>query len=209
MFDRRRGTRLGVVTAVALAAVMTMGQSTFAATTTLNNGRTSVVLSTEFLGALTTLGVAPGVVKPGKLKGTTLIFPVPAGAVDLATAKGEIHHTGGITLTAGATSVQLLNFTIDTTAPRPVLTGVVTVNGTLIGRVPLFDLQLPQLQLPLQPSGNAVAISNVGVTLSAEAAAALNGIFDVAAFEAGLPIGTATVDVRAGTPKAKKLQADR
>jgi hypothetical protein len=206
MANGRRSRRPGVATAAALALILAATQAGMASTTTLNNGRTSVALSTEFLGALTALGVAPGVIKPGKLRGTTLTFPVPAGAVDLSTAKGEVQHTGGLTLTAGGTVVQLLNFTVDTTTARPVLTGVVTVNGALVGRLPLFDLALPQLTLPLEPSRNEVTIPNVGVTLSAEAAAALNSVFDVSAFAEGFPIGTATVEVRAGSPKARKLE---
>jgi hypothetical protein len=199
--DRRTAGFVAVI-----AALFVLGQqAVFAAPTpTLAGGRTSVELSADFLGALTTLNVTPGRIKPGKLRGTTVSFPISAGALDLETARGEIHHTGGLTLTAGTTEVQLLNFTIDTSGDQAVLTGVVTANGSFVGRLPLFDLALPALTLPIQPQGNAVVIPNVGVTLSDEAASALNGVFGVTAFAGGFNIGTATVDARAGTPKANK-----
>lgn len=194
------------ILAVALAAMLAVGQTTALAgpTPTLAFGKTSVQLSADFLGAVTALGLTPGRIKPGKLKGTTVSFPISGGALDLATARGEIHHVGGLTLSAGGTTVELLNFSIDTSGERPVLTGIVTANGNLVGRLPLFDLALPQLTLPIQPENGRVVIPNVGVTLTAEAADALNQVFGVQAFVEGFNIGTATVDARAGTPKIVK-----
>ena len=196
-----RHTFAAVTFAVALALV-SVGTTPAAPSATLASGRTSVSLSAELLGALGTLGVTPGTVKPGKLNGTTVSFPISGGVVDLATARGEIQHTGGLTLTAGATEVRLLNFTIDTAGATPKLTGAVVVNGSYVGRLTLFDLALPELALPIQPSGNRVTIPNVAVTLSAEAAGALNEVFGVSAFAEGIPVGTATVNLRAGTPKS-------
>ncbi|HMZ80736.1 MAG TPA: hypothetical protein PLL06_13620 [Acidobacteriota bacterium] len=180
-----------------------------AGTATLAGGKTSVTLSTDFVGALTTLGVAPDRVSPAKLKRGIASFPIPSGALDLSTAKGEIDHTGGLTLTAGSTRVQLLNFVIDTTGTTPVLTGLVVVNGTLLGRLPLFDLALPALTLPIQPGANGrVTIGNVGVTLTETAAGALNQVFGVTAFVKGFNIGTAVVDATPGAPKTGKRAAE-
>ena len=168
----------------------------FAQTVPVASGRTSVTLSSDFLGALTTLQVRPGVAGQGRLVGAVASFPITQGSVDATNARGEIFHTGGITLDAGtSTRVQLLNFTIDTSGNSPILSGVVLVNGSLVGRIPLFSLRLPAgLALPLAPRGGAVVdLNGVGVLLSRDAADALNGVFRVTAFVQGFNIGTANV----------------
>ena len=160
-------------------------------------GRTSVTLSSGFVSALHTLGLTPGVVRPSDLEDGKVAFPVTGGVIDLQTARGEISHSGGLTLTAGSTEVRLQSFTIDTTGSSPVLTGLVIVDNKLVGRVPLFNLQLPAgLSLPLKPSTEGVLhLKGVGVTLTSTAAAALNGVFKTNAFAAGFEIGTANVYV--------------
>jgi hypothetical protein len=80
---------------------------------------------------------------PTRLKQGTVNFPVVAGAIDLTNAKGELIHSGGLTLSAGGTKVQLQSFTIDTASAQPVISGIVSVNGQLLGRLPLFNLVLP------------------------------------------------------------------
>lgn len=168
----------------------------FAQTVPVASGRTSVTLSSDFLSALTTLQVRPGVAGQGRLVGAVASFPITQGSVDATNARGEIFHTGGITLDAGtSTRVQLLNFTIDTSGNSPILSGVVLVNGSLVGRIPLFSLRLPAgLTLPLAPRGGAVVdLNGVGVLLSRDAADALNGVFRVTAFVQGFNIGTANV----------------
>jgi len=102
-------------------------------------------------------------------------------------------HSGGLTLKAGDTKVALQSFIIDTTT-KPVITGLVVVNGKLLGRVPLFDLTLPAgFSLPLHLKENRLVLKGVGVTLDAQAAGALDAVFHVNAFTAGFPIGTAQV----------------
>jgi hypothetical protein len=158
-------------------------------------GSTSVRLSQDFLGALTSLKVTPAAIAPGRItpskKGVFASFPITAGAVDLGTVKAEIDHAGGLSLTAGSTRVELSAFIIDLAGNRPVLTGLVTVNDNLLGRAPLFDLALA----PRSISGNDdfLKVDNVAVTLSQEAAEALNAVFKVDAFVPGFPIGTAFV----------------
>lgn len=165
-----------------------------APTALLTDGKTTVTLSNDFLAALGTLRVSAGTTGEGALRSGVASFPVTGGALDLATAKGEINHTGGLVLSAGTTRVELLSFNIDTTTSRPVLTGLVTVNGDFVGRLPLFDLELPTLTLPLQPQAfNNLFLPGVKVTLSAEAAQALNSVFGVTAFTQGFNIGTASV----------------
>jgi hypothetical protein len=162
-------------------------------TAQLAGGTTRVVLSTELLAALTALSVTPDRIKPGKLKNGIVSYPIEAGAIDLEDLRGDIFHSGGISFTAGETVVELRNFLIDTQA-APVLTGLVSVNGDLVGRVDLFDLDLGEAP---QIRGRRIVIEGVDVTLTDDAAVALNDIFNVVAFEEGLLVGEATVDTKA------------
>lgn len=83
----------------------------------------------------------------------------------------------------------------DTAGDAPVLTGSVKANDSVVARIALFDLALasaPQAR-QLRRYGT-LQVDDVAVTLSAEAASALNDVFGVTAFAAGLPIGTARVN---------------
>ena len=116
----------------AFTAVLALACTAFAQETRIvESGETTVALSSDFLDALTSLGVAPGVITPTQLNRTTVDFPINGGALDLKTAAGNVGHTGGLTLSAGGTVVAIQNFTIDTTAKSPVITGLVVANGTL------------------------------------------------------------------------------
>ncbi len=178
---------------------------TAAPTANLSDGRTSVTLSNDFFTALNTLGVSAGTIGAGTIRGGVASFPITGGAIDLANAKGEINHTGGLSLSTRTVRVELTSFNIDTLGSAPVLTGLVTANGNLLGRVPLFRLTLPQLTLPLQPGAfNTLFIPGVRVGLTPEAATALNQVFSVTAFVADFNIGTASVFAQA-SPNRRRL----
>lgn len=179
-----------------LTAVLALACAAFAQETRIvESGETTVALSSDFLDALKSLGVTPGVVTPTQLNRTTVNFPINGGAIDLKTAAGNVGHAGGLTLSAGGTVVAIQNFTIDTTAKSPVITGLVVANGTLVGRINLFDLALPKnFNLPLvEYRATLVDLSGVAVTLNGAAAAALNQAFKTDAFASGFGIGTARV----------------
>jgi hypothetical protein len=181
-----------MLAASALASTNALAQ----ATVQVGAGVTSVALSSVFTGALTSLGVTPSPLAPATLTGATANFPVTGGAVDADTAKGEIDHSGGLILTAGSTVVTLSNFDITYSGgSHAVLSGIVTANGTLLGRYALFNVAAGAT-LPLTPkNGFYVYVPNANLTLSATAAGLLNGAFNVTAFTAGIPIGTADVSV--------------
>jgi hypothetical protein len=186
--------KTGLVVAVSLVATAAFAQQT----KTVEGGVTSVALSETFTGALTSLSVTPGVVAPSRLREGVAFFPIVGGAIDLDTAAGNIVHSGGLTLTAGSIEVRLQSFLIDTTATPPVLTGIVVANNKLVGRIPLFHVVLPSgFSVPLKAQdGFILQLKGVGLTLSANAATALNGVFGLSggqAIPAGLPIGTASV----------------
>jgi len=158
----------------------------------LLHGGTSVELSSGFIGALTSLNIAPGKVFPARIRNGIATFPITDGTLDRQTLRGEIAHNGGLTLTRGATKVKLKSFTIDTTGTGIVLTGLVSANGSVVGRIPLFDLTLPT-NSSLFFDIERVDLDNVSVTLRSEAAGALNAVFATNAFVAGFNIGTARV----------------
>jgi hypothetical protein len=187
MSESKLKTALAITFVLALASTSAFAQKT----ETVFAGVTSVKLSGDFVGALQSLGVKPGTIAPTKLQNGKVNFPVVGGAIDLKTLAGEIIHSGGLTLTAGATQVRLQAFTIDTTGAAPVLTGLVVKNGALLGRVPLFDLDLSASSIQLDDG--VLRIKGVRLTLDKVAAGALNGFFSVSAFNAGFPIGTAKV----------------
>lgn len=180
---------------VALAMLVSANYATAQKTETIEGGRTTVVLASSFVSALDSLGVTPGTVNPTRLYDGTADFPVTGGAVDLDTASSQILHSGGLTFTAGEIQVTLQSFIIDTTG-TPVITGLVSVDGKLLGRLPLFDLALPGgITLPLKPRDGQIVLKGVVVTLDRTAAGALNSVFHVSAFTGGFGIGTAKVIV--------------
>ncbi len=180
-----------------LAAALTLAVGTASAAPTVSTigGDTRVTLSSTFLGALGSLGVTASPSFPATIRNGNARFPIPTGEIDAATFKGEIVHNGGLNLKAGALTVNISSFVIDTTGSAPVLTGLAKVNDSLVGRITLFDLALNAAP-NVQSFGRygTLRIDNVAVTLNAEAAATLNQVFGVTAFTAGIPIGTARVN---------------
>ena len=96
---------------------------------------------------------------------------------------------GGISLTRGATRVDLRNFVINVDA-APDLTARVGDS-----RVSILDLDLSDAEI--SKSGRQLTIAGVKATLTKTAADALNAAFETDAFAEGLEIGTATVSGRA------------
>ncbi len=157
-------------------------------------GATTVNLSSDFTGALGTLHISPNSAFPGRLARNRATFPITTATLDSATLRGEISHAGGLNLRRGSTIVRLESFVIDTTgAGGIVLTGLVSANGSVVGRIPLFDLTLPASFLDV----TLIRLNGISVTLRPEAAAALNAVFETTAFTAGFNIGTASVTATA------------
>ena len=76
-------------------------------------GATTLKLDAGAVAALTGLGVAPAPIAPAyALPSGELAFPI-TNAPFWALLSGTIKHSGGISLTAGATTVKLENFWID------------------------------------------------------------------------------------------------
>lgn len=170
-------------------------QAVAAPTAQIYSGYTLVELLPGFVDALTSLQIAPSKDLPATLYQRIAYLPITGGRLDAANAKGEVPHSGGLKLTRGATQVVISDFIIDTASGAPKLTGIVTANGSIVGRIPLFNLQLPALTLPLTlpPGPETLLIEGSKVTLTQEAATALNGVFATSAFVGGFNVGIASV----------------
>jgi hypothetical protein len=158
------------------------------------NGSTSVTLSTGLVNALTSLGVQASGFGTTEITNGIANFLITGGAADLAATRVEILHDGGLTLRSGNRVVNLTDFSISNLSGGAVLTGLVTVDGNLVARAPLFNLQVGGVAASNQNGLTDLALQNVATTLTAEAAATLNQAFGVTAFQPGFNIGTAQVE---------------
>jgi glycerophosphoryl diester phosphodiesterase len=161
----------------------------------VNGGNTSVALSTDFVKALGDLNLKAKTVAPTNLGNDGVAnFPITGGAADVDPTKLDLLHSGGLVLSSAKTTVGLTDFEITNLGDRPVITGLLTVNDNLLARTTLFDLTVNQVQQVRTTSGGTTLnLKDVGVTLSANAAGALNQTFGVSAFTPGFNIGTAQV----------------
>jgi hypothetical protein len=167
-------------------------------------GSTAVALDSNFVTALGTLGLTPGTIGNATLANGSVSFPITGGTVTVFDKSSGyrpyvqgtlLHQNSGLSLTAGGTTVELTNFTVDPGTPAR-LFGDVSVNGSqAAASAPLFDLDGTTLNpITMDSSGNAV-LQGTTVKLSPEAAGLLNKTFSTDALKGGLVIGTATITV--------------
>ena len=168
-------------------------------------GTTEVALDAAFVDALGTLGLTPGTIGGATFTEGTLGFPITGGTVTLYDkdsgyrpfVQGVILHEGsGFSLTAGGTTVELTNFTVDPGKPAR-LFGDVSVNGELaVPSAPLFNLNGTTLEPVTMNADGSAVLEGTKVELSEEAAGLLNQTFATDALTADLLIGIATITVQ-------------
>ena len=165
-----------------------------AATTPVTDGRTLLELDRGTAAALADAGISVKATGPaiGPAGSTVFAFPIVGGKVNKARLSGRIVHSGGLAFTGGGERLVVQRFVID--LGRGVLTAKVAGAG---GRVPLLRLGTPTGGVQVAPG--LLVLKGVNARLSAPAAGALNQTFDTDLFEAGLPIGKATVIARTGS----------
>jgi hypothetical protein len=147
-------------------------------------GATALQLDPSAAAALKSLGVTAGVIAPASAQSDGLNFPI-TDSLSQAVATGTITHSGGISLTAGQTEVDLTDFWINL-GFRPNLSAL--VGGA---RVRILNLGLSGARFGF--AGGQLQIGPVTARLTQTAADALNAAFGVSAFTRGLVLGTATV----------------
>lgn len=164
-------------------------------TTSANpNGQTSVALSTDLVNALSSLNVHASGFGDTDITDGVASFSITGGAADLDSTRVEVAHSGGLTFTAGSTEVNLTDFVITNLGDQTVLTGLVSINGDIVTRAPLFNLEIGSVGTSESQDRNNLDIDDVNVTLTSAAADTLNQAFGVNAFVADFNIGTAQVD---------------
>ena len=167
-------------------------------------GSTAVALDAGFVAALGTLGLTPATLGDATLADGSVSVPITGGTVTVFDKSSGyrpyvqgtlLHQNSGLSLTAGGTTVELTNFTVDPGTPAR-LFGDVAVNGQqAAASAPLFDLNGSTLNpISMDAEGNAV-LQGTTVELSPEAAALLNTTFGTDALAGGLVIGIATITV--------------
>ena len=178
---------LNVMQGAALGLAMTAITASAAPAVQIQGGQTSLVLSEDSLEALVSCQVdriRPAVVKPG---GDRLRFRIGSGALDLGSTLGEIEHRGGLLLQCdgGENVVGLQNFRIDhqlaetdtdTDTDTAVeselqLTALVSVNGNLTERIPVFTPLDENLDISVD--GNVLRIRDVSLGFTEEVIALL------------------------------------
>ena len=174
----RKGAKLGTVKLTAKPSE----------TELLAQGATSLAIDPAALQAIVSLGIAPGVIGPATLAGTTASFPITGGSAALDLSAAEIGHSGGISLTKGATVVNLTDFDIRVGATAQLFAAI---NGGA-AKVAILDLDLAALQPTI--SGRSIQLAGIVAKLTQGAADALNAAFGTTAFAGGLTLGTATVN---------------
>jgi hypothetical protein len=143
-------------------------------------GQTDLALDGGTLTALGGLGVAPGIIAPATLAGTTASFPITGGKVNAETLAGSITHSGGISLTAGATRVALTDF--DIRLPKL----LAKVNGG--NAAAAIDLDPANAKVTV--SGRNVTVANVVAKLNPVGSAALSGAFGTTVPQVTLGVAT-------------------
>ena len=172
----------GVIGAVAPAAV---AQS--ADTVPLAGGDTRLHLNTATAGVLADNGVAVAPIGPATARGTRVTFPITGGRINPTNGAGTVLHSGGLSFSAGGTTVRLRNFSVDTR------TGALTAQvGS--SRVRIIDLDTSKAAVIRRGTGRAETwIVRVQAELSSTGAAALNAAFDTDLFAKGIPLGRVDV----------------
>ena len=207
-FGSPRRTGISAAALVALAGAMALAcvvlalsalpaqsaEQRRAATTPVTDGRTVLELDRGTAAALADAGISVKATGPaiGPAGSTVFAFPMVGGKVNEERLSDRIVHSGGLAFTGGGERLVVQRFVID--LGRGVLTAKVAGAGV---RVPLLRLGAPTGGVQVAPG--LLVLRGVNARLSAQAAGALNQTFDTDLFEAGLPIGKATVIARPGS----------
>jgi hypothetical protein len=175
---------------LALSAPPAQGaeQQRQAAATPVTGGQTVLTLDRDTAAALADAGISVKATGSavGPAGSTAFTFPIVGGRVNKERLSGRIVHSGGLAFTGGGERLVVRRFVIE--LGRGVLTAEVAGAGV---RVPLLRLGAPTGGVQVAPG--VLVLRGVNARLTPQAAEALNLTFDTNLFEAGLPIGKATV----------------
>lgn len=172
-------------------------QHTVADVAEIGGGSTTVTLDAGAVKLFGAYGLQLAPVAPATVanNGGTLAatFPVTGGEVfifpnsDLPFIRGDVVHSGGLSISAGPTTVTATDFIVD--AGTSILTATVGTHA-----IPLFELDGSNVKVGHDSAGNPTLDGTV-VRFSQAGADALNAAFGVTLFREGLVVGTAHIVV--------------
>ena len=175
--NRLVGALVALLTGFGLVAVATAPAE---AQTRSRTGYTQVVVAPEVYSLIAGAGITPAPIEGAKAAPfrDTLSASFPITGYTLG--KLRIRHSGGLSLTAGSSTISLKNFNIDLGRLRV----SAEVSGSIgnVGRADLFTIGF----------SDRLRYGAVRLRLTATAAGALNSTFGVDAFSAGDTFGYAT-----------------
>jgi hypothetical protein len=131
------------------------------------------------------INIAPR--RPATAAKNVLGFPISGGRIVGATFAGTLNHTGGLTFRHHAKSVTLNHFVINTHTKQ--------VSASVRGKsLPIFDLNLASLKRVSERHRTIVA-TNIKLTVTSNAARALNRGLGVTTFNGAQHFGSAILIV--------------
>jgi hypothetical protein len=193
---------------LALGGALAFGQAVAAPSFQFTTGTTTVDIGLQMQATLDSQGITVANVLPASFDpaGDTgeAVFPMAAGDLDTEGPGGggqpvlvEILHQGGLTLTAGGTRVALTSFALGNLGSDSIISAVMKVEDSIVGRVRLFTVRMTQDPVVVPPSGTTagrVRFSDVELRLSQSAATALNAAFGLTnIFDGGSLFGNAEI----------------
>ncbi len=162
------------------------------------SGHTTVAFNPAFAQQLSSFGITIADLNGNPLPNNTLTLNTLGGVLDLQTAFGEVEFSGGYLVTAQGQTlrVQNLAFSIEN-ATTAFISGVFIVNGTFVGRQPIFTVNRNPVgtvyTLPLQPQNGVLTFNGFSLGLSQVFVDLINGAVGQPALNAGTQIGTSNV----------------
>jgi hypothetical protein len=153
----------------------------------LESGNTTLTPDAGTVGVLTGAGITPGLVPPAAANSAgAFAFPITKSKVRVNLVRGTIKHSGGISLTRGATVAELTNFDIKLGA-EPTLAANVAGGAE---KVDILNLDLSDARTRVR--GLRVRVSGVVAKINKAASDTLTTVFGLPATE-GATLGTAVV----------------
>ncbi len=150
-------------------------------------GSTTLTVDSGTLEALGSLGVTPGAVAPASLEGATYSFPI-TNPLRNALRTGVVRHAGGISLSAGATTVALTDFDINLRQR--------TLFGKVNGARPVRFSTSTSPSRRVKIRNGRLVFGPVETDLTQGEADALNAAFGVSAFTDDTVLGDAKIRYR-------------
>jgi hypothetical protein len=180
-------------------SVVSVAGAWAAPTVQVKGGETHLLFSADASDQLAFRGVESEAVEPASVRPDSrkLRLRVQGGLIDLETVSGEINHVGGVrVMSVDGEKLSLQGFRIDTMGESSVISAIATVNGSILERIEMFELQRNETsEVDLNERGSKLRIRNLDIVLTVGGVRYLNQYFGTA-FEAGTIVGTANAKIK-------------